>query len=206
MKRRIGLKLAVAVTALTLLASSSYAGKFNMVLNIGDKAPTWAGALGIDDKEHSLNEYKDAKLVVMVFTCNKCPVAVAYEDRLVTLQKEYKGKGVQFVAVNVNDAEADGLPKMKERAEEKGFNFPYLYDATQESARAYGATVTPHVFVLDPDRKVTYMGAVDDSQAPDKVTKQYLRDAIDAALAGTSAAVTETKQFGCGIGYKSKAK
>jgi peroxiredoxin len=205
MKRSIGLKLAVAATALLLLVSSTYAGKFNTVLNVGDKAPGWSGAIGIDDKQHSFNDYKD-KVVVMVFTCNKCPVAVAYEDRLVALQKEYKDKGVQFVAINVNEAEADSLPKMKERAEEKGFNFPYLYDASQASARAYGATVTPHVFVLDQDRKITYMGAVDDSQQPDKVTKQYLRDAINAALAGTSPEVTETKQFGCGIQYKRAAK
>jgi peroxiredoxin len=197
--------LAVAAVVVTL-ASSSFAGKFNTVLNIGDKAPTWTGAVGIDDKQHALADYKDSKVVVMVFTCNKCPVAIAYEDRLVALQKDYKEKGVQFVAVNVNDNEADGLAAMKVRAEEKGFNFPYLFDKSQVSARAYGATVTPHVFVLDQDRKVTYMGAVDDNQQPDKVTKQHLRDAIDAALAGTSPATTETKQFGCGINYKSAAK
>jgi peroxiredoxin len=206
MRRSFGLKLAAVAAALCVLATSSLAAEFNKVVNVGDKAPAWAGATGIDGKQHGLSDYKDAKVVVMVFTCNKCPVAIAYEDRLVALQKDYKAKGVQFVAVNVNDNEADGLPAMKVRAEEKGFNFPYLFDASQESARAYGATVTPHVFVLDQDRKITYMGAVDDNQSPDKVTKHHLRDAIDATLAGTSPAVKETKQFGCGIQYKSKAK
>lgn len=170
-------------------------------LKIGDAAPKWSGIVGIDDKEHSLSDYDKAKAIVLVFTCNHCPVAVAYEDRLVALQKDYQDKGVQLVAVNVNTLAADRLDKMKERAKAKGFSFPYLYDESQKIGRDYGATCTPHVFVLDKDRKLAYMGAIDDTQAANKVKKHYLRDALDAILAGEKPAKATTKQFGCGIKY-----
>lgn len=171
-------------------------------LKIGDAAPNFAGIIGIDDKEHGLADYQGAKLVVVAFTCNHCPVAVAYEDRLVALQKDYQAKGVQLVAVNVNTIADDRLDKMKERAAKKGFNFPYLYDATQKIGRDYGATVTPHVFVLDKDRKIAYVGAVDDNVEPDKVKSPHLRNALDALLAGKRPPQEVTKQFGCGIKYE----
>ena len=171
-------------------------------LKIGDAAANFAGIIGIDDKEHGLADYQGAKLVVVVFTCNHCPVAVAYEDRLVALQKDYQAKGVQLVAVNVNTIAADRLDKMKERAAKKGFNFPYLYDATQKIGRDYGATVTPHVFVLDKDRKIAYVGAVDDNVQPDKVKSPHLRNALDALLSGKKPPQEVTKQFGCGIKYE----
>ncbi len=173
-------------------------------VKIGDTAPKFAGIVGIDDKEHGLADFKDAKLVVLVFTCNHCPVAVAYEDRLVALQKDYKAKGVQVVAVNVNTIEADRLDKMKERAKAKKFNFPYLYDSTQKIGHDYGATVTPHVFVLNADRKVVYTGAVDDKMDAKEVKKRYLRDALDALLVGKTPPEAVTKQFGCGIRYEKK--
>jgi peroxiredoxin len=140
-------------------------------------------------------------LVVLVFTCNHCPVAVDYEDRLVDLQKDYKSQGVQVVAVNVNTIPPDRLDKMKERAEAKGFNFPYLYDESQEIGRNYGATCTPHVFVLDKSRKIAYMGAIDDSRKPDNVKDPYLRNALDALLAGKEPPKTVTREFGCSIKY-----
>ena len=140
--------------------------------------------------------------MVVAFICNHCPVAVAYEDRLVALQKDYQDKGVQVVAVNVNKLPADRLDKMKERAKAKQFNFPYLYDETQKIGRDYGATVTPHVFVFDSNRKLAYVGAVDDSKSPDKVTAHYLRDAIDALLAGKKPPKEVTQQFGCSIKYE----
>jgi peroxiredoxin len=176
-------------------------GKFNSTISIGEKAPDFSSLPGIDGKKHGLSEYKKAKAIVVVFTCNPCPVAQAYEDRLVELQKAYKKKGVQFVAICANDDKADALEKLKERAEEKKFNFPYLHDVDQKTGRAYGAAVTPHIFLLDRDRKIAYMGAVDDNQSPDKVSKHYLRDAIDAALSGKTPETTETRQFGCGIHY-----
>lgn len=171
-------------------------------VKIGDAAPDFSGIIGIDDQKHSLADYKDAKLVVLVFTCNHCPVAVAYEDRLVALQNDYKAKGVQVVAVNVNNLPADRLDQMKIRAEKKGFNFPYLYDPTQKMGHDYGATVTPHVFVLDGQRKIAYIGAIDDSQNPQKVTTHYLRDALDALLAGKEPPKAVTRQFGCSIKYE----
>ena len=151
--------LAVAA-AIILAAGGCYAAESK--LKIGDAAPGWSGIVGTDDQKHALADYKEAKLLVLVFTCNHCPVAQAYQDRLIAVQKDFQPKGVQVVAVNVNNIEADRLEAMKKRAKEKGFNFPYLYDATQKIGRDYGAAVTPHVFLLDKDRKIAYMGAVDD--------------------------------------------
>ncbi|MBN2473922.1 MAG: thioredoxin family protein [Pirellulales bacterium] len=171
-------------------------------LKVSDAAPPWAGIPGIDDKEHALADCKKAKAVVLVFTCNHCPVAVAYEDRLVALQKDYASKGVQVVAVCVNDLDQDRLPAMKKRAAEKKFNFPYIYDETQKIGRDYGATCTPHVFLLDQKRKIAYMGAIDDHNNPKKVEEHYLRDAIDAVLAGKEPPKPVTQQRGCGIKWK----
>ncbi len=140
----------------------------------------------------------------MVFTCNKCPVAVQYEDRIIALQKDYEEKGVQVVAINVQDNDADNLEKMKERAEQKGFNFPYLFDASQESGKAYGATRTPEVYLIDGEHKVVYKGGIDDSPDAEKVTKHHVRDAIDAVLAGSLPKEATTKAVGCGIRYTKK--
>lgn len=168
---------------------------------IGRPAPDFKDIVGIDGKKHGLADFKNAELVVVVFTCNHCPVAAAYEDRLVALQKDYQAKGVQLVAINVNNIPADRLDKMKERAEQKSFNFPYLYDATQRTGHDYGAMVTPHVFVLDRHRKIAYTGAVDDSQDAENVKTPHLRNALDALL--TDKPPQEiTQQFGCGIKYE----
>lgn len=195
--RLAGLAATVAVLGAVCLGCQGAAA-----VEIGDPAPDWEGIVGVDDEQHSLSDYKDAKLVVLVFICNHCPVAVAYEDRLVELQEDYENKGVQVVAVNVNNLPADRLGPMKERAKEKGFNFPYLYDETQQIGHDYGATVTPHVFVLDGDREIAYKGAIDDSMKPDGVSKHYLRSALDALLAGRKPPEQVTKQFGCGIKYE----
>ncbi len=169
---------------------------------IGEKAPDWSGIIGVDDAKHSLADYKKSKAIVLVFTCNHCPVAKAYEDRLVALQKDYKDKGVQVVAVNVNNMPADRLDKMKERAESKKFNFPYLYDSTQKIGLDYGATKTPEVYLLDQQRKLVYHGAIDDSKSPEKVKIRHLRDSIDAVLADKKPAKAEVKAMGCGIRYE----
>jgi peroxiredoxin len=171
-------------------------------LKVGDPSPVWKDLTGTDDKKHSLKDLADAKAVIVVFTCNHCPVAQAYEDRLVALEKDYHDKGVELVAINVNNMEADKLPAMKERAEEKGFKFAYLYDPSQAIGRAFGATVTPHAFVLDGKHRVAYMGAIDDSQQPSEVKEHYVRDAVDAILAGRAPEVATSKQFGCGIKYE----
>lgn len=191
--------LAIAVL---LMAANANAAK----LRIGDRAPDWNDLQGVDGKSHSLSDYKEAKVVVVVFTCNHCPVARAYEDRLVAFQRDYQDKGVQVVAINVNDTPNDRLAKMKERAKQRGFNFPYLFDPTQASARGYGATCTPHFFLLDGDRHLAYMGAMDDNIRADKAKQRYLRDAVDAVLEGKTPEKPVTQQRGCGIKWKKSAK
>ena len=197
------------------LAVLLVAGSCMAALQIGQKAPTFSGLAGVDGENHGLADYADAKAVVVVFTCNHCPVAKAYEDRLIALQADYKDKGVQVIAINSNSPKKvpqDSFEKMKERAAgqdlgnwrsgDKPFNFPYLVDATQEVAKAYGATCTPHVFVLDKDRNVAYMGAIDDNMSADKVNQQFLRNALDAILADKQPEPAVTKQFGCGIKWE----
>lgn len=202
MNRRTWLVLAGGVCCVAV-AACARAGKFYEGPSIGDAAPDFANLVGTDDKQHSLGEYASAKAVVVIFTCNHCPVAIANEDRIIALQKDYADKGVQVVAINVNNLPEDTLEPMKVRAAEKKFNFPYLYDSSQKSARAFGAAVTPHVYLLDGQRKIAYMGAIDDSAVePEKVSKQYLRDALDAVLAGTAPMRPETKAAGCGIKYE----
>jgi thiol-disulfide isomerase/thioredoxin len=169
---------------------------------VGEAAPTWKDLEGIDGKKHSLADIKDAKGVIVVFTCNHCPVAQAYEDRIVALANDYKNKGVELVAINVNNMEQDKLPAMKERAEAKGFEFDYLYDPSQAIGRAFGAMVTPHAFLLDGQKNLVYAGAIDDNMEIDKVEKQYLRDAVDAVLEGSKPETGSTKPVGCGIRYE----
>jgi peroxiredoxin len=196
------LGFAAALLAIQTAGGCYAAGEKSKKLNIGDAAPAWSGLVGTDDQKHGLADIKDAKLVVLVFLCNHCPVANAYEERLIALAKDYQPKGVRLVAVNVNNIPPDRLEPMKKRAGEKGYNFPYLYDSSQKIGHDYGATVTPHVFVLDKDRKIAYMGAVDDSQNADKVKTHFLRDALDALLEGKTPAKTVTQQFGCSIKYE----
>ena len=194
--------LAIAVLIVTLAASAAVAGRFNKVLSVGDPAPAWTSTTGTDGKQHSLDDYKSAKVIVAVFTCNHCPVAQQYEERLIELQRDYQGKGVQVVAICVNAGEEDNLSAMQERAKERKFNFPYLSDPSQAAGKLYGSQKTPEAFVLDADRKIVYMGAIDDNwMAADDVKKPYLRNAIDAALEGRKLEVQEMRATGCGIEY-----
>ncbi|MBO6933882.1 MAG: thioredoxin family protein [Deltaproteobacteria bacterium] len=175
-------------------------------LPLGSSAPRFEGLMGTDGARHGLDDYADAKVLVVVFTCNHCPYAVAYEDRLVALHRDYASKGVQIVAINPNDAERypdDSLPEMEKRAADKGFEFPYLQDETQEVARAYQAVCTPDPFVFDSDRKLVYAGRIDDSwRDPSAVTTRDLRIALDAVLAGDSVPVEPTPAMGCSIKWK----
>jgi len=176
--------------------------KFNKVLTIGDKAPAWSDLPGVDGKRHDLSEYREAKVVVLVFTCNHCPVSRKYEERLIQLAGE-RGKQLQIVAISVSHNSADRLDKMKVRAAESKLPYPYLYDESQQSARAYGATVTPHFFVLDTERRIAYMGAFDDNfMDPEKAEKHFLTDAVEAVLAGKVPPVKESLQRGCAIDYE----
>ena len=167
-------------------------------VEIGAAGPDFK-VTGTDGKEYTLESFKDSDVVVVVFTCNFCPVAVAYEDRFIEFNKQYEGKKVTFVAINANN-QSEGLSEMQKRAEEKGFNFVYAFDETGKSAKEYGARVTPHIFILDKERKVAYRGSYDDKQ--DGPTVAYVPNAVDALLAGKAVDVTSTKAFGCGIKVK----
>lgn len=191
-----------------VLPAFTHAGKFNEVLSLGDKAPAWKDLVdAVTGKKHSLADLKDADVVVVVFTCNSCPVATDYEDRILKLAENYgvgadgkKGK-VALVAINVNKVKTDLPPAMKQRAEKKKYSFPYLFDETQQIARDYGAIITPEFFVLNRDRHVVYMGAMDDNSDVAKVKESYLNPAVEAALAGKQPATAETRPVGCRIRY-----
>ena len=196
--------LACSLAICVLAASSLSAAKFNKKVDLGDQPAAWKNLQGVDGKSHSLGDYKDAEVLVVAFTCNHCPVANAYEARFNALVESFKGKKVKFVAISVSDSEVDSLENMADRSKEKGYKFDYLQDLSQDSARAYGALVTPHMYVLDKDRKIAYMGAFDDSMNPAKVEKHYVKDAVNALLKGKQPEIKESLQFGCGIQYKRK--
>jgi peroxiredoxin len=189
----------VVFLSVVLAASAATAGQYNAVRNIGDAGPAWKDLPGTDDKKHSLADL-DKKVVVVVFTCNSCPAATDYEDRIIALAKKYADR-VALVAINVNRTPADSLEKMKKRAEEKQFPFPYLFDETQQIAKDYGAAFTPEFFVLGPDRKIVYMGGMDDNSNPAETKVTYLAPAVEAALAGTQPAVAEAVARGCRIRF-----
>lgn len=172
---------------------------------LGTTAPPFA-LLGVDGETRSLDSFSDAGLLVIVFTCNHCPYAIASEDRLIELQADYADKGVQVVAINPNDAKNypdDSYDAMKVRAAEKGFNFPYLHDETQEVARAYDAACTPDIFVFDKNRALLYNGRIDDNwKEHDKVTRNDLRAVLDAALEGKSVDFDHVPSMGCSIKWK----
>jgi peroxiredoxin len=176
-----------------------------MSLQIGDPAPAFS-LPGTDGRAHSLDTLSDKPVLVVVFSCNHCPYVQAYEDRLVALQRDYAGRGIQVIAINSNDDvnyPEDGFEQMVARARDKGFNFPYLRDASQAVARAYGATHTPQLFVFDRARRLRYTGKIDDNwQNPQAVTRRFLRDAIDALLADRAPAEPQTHAIGCTIKWK----
>lgn len=171
-------------------------------IEVGKPAPAWKDLPGTDGKKHSLADLEDAKVIVVAFTCNHCPVAQAYESRFADFAKTYSDKGVAFVAISVNNLDEDKMPAMIERAKEKGFPFDYLHDESQKIGREYGATKTPQLFVLDADRAVAYSGAFDNKMDEKSVTEHYVADAVDALLAGKALERTKTPAHGCGIKYE----
>jgi peroxiredoxin len=193
----------VVVTVILAMSWSrlAIAGEYNPVLDIGDKAPDWKELPGVDGKKHSLSDLMKRDVVVLAFICNSCPYAVDYENRLIAFAKKHSGRKskVSLIAVNVNKVDEDLPPKMKAKAEAKGFKFSYLFDETQQIAKDYGAGFTPEFFVLNKDRKVVYMGAMDDSPNADKVKRHYVEEAVAAALAGKLPEVRETVPIGCRI-------
>jgi peroxiredoxin len=184
-------------------------------LPIGASAPDFK-LPGVDGREHALKDFADAHILVVVFTCNHCPTAQAYEDRIIRLHADYKGKGVALVAISPNDPKAvrldelgytdlsDSLEEMKLRAKERKFAFPYLYDGeTQKTALAYGVLATPQVFVFDRERRLRYVGRIDDSDVKE-VQSHDTRNAIDALLAGKPVPVERTRVFGCSTKWADK--
>lgn len=196
------IRMAFTVVAAVLLGGNADAGQYNRVLDIGDQAPEWQDLPGVDDQKHSFDELSRFPVVVVVFTCNSCPYAVDVEDRLVKLHKQYSQRGVGLIAINVNKVEEDRLPAMKEKATTKGFKFPYLFDESQKIARDYGAQYTPEFFVLDRQRKVVYMGSLDDSPDGKSVHASYVAAAVNAALEGDQPEVTESVPIGCRVRFE----
>ncbi|GAK94803.1 alkyl hydroperoxide reductase and/or thiol-specific antioxidant family (AhpC/TSA) protein [Nonlabens ulvanivorans] len=172
---------------------------------IGDKATDFS-LMNIDGKMISLKDYDNAKGFIVIFTCNHCPYSVAYEDRIIALDKEFKEQGYPVIAINPNNPEAypeDSYDNMKIRAKEKGFTFPYLFDAGQKIYPQYGATKTPHVFLLQKEGTsniVKYIGAIDDNHKDANAIKNdYLRDAVTNLIKGQEIKMTKTVAIGCSI-------
>lgn len=177
----------------------------NKGYEVGDAATDFK-LENIDGKMVSLSDYEDAKGFIVIFTCNTCPYAVANEDRIIALDKKYKPKGYPVIAINPNNPKAqpdDTMGKMKQKAKVKGFTFPYLVDKGQKIYPQYGATKTPHTYILekkDRDYIVQYIGAIDDSSRDENAVKEkYVEKAVDALLAGQKPEVTSTKAIGCSI-------
>lgn len=172
---------------------------------LGTPAPDFS-LPGVDGETYSLASFADARALVVVFTCNHCPYAKAAEDRLIEIQRDYAPSGVQLVAINPNDAGShpdDGFERMKARAREKSFNFPYLRDESQEVAQAYDAACTPDIFVFDADRTLRYNGRIDDNwQDPSAVERQDLRRALDRVLEGQEPDFDVVPSMGCNIKWK----
>jgi peroxiredoxin len=176
-------------------------------LELGAKAPDFT-LKGVDGKMHGLADYADKKAVAIIVSCNHCPVAIQYEDRMVEIQRDYAGKGVQFIVINPNETDGhptDSFEHMVERATAKGYNFPYLRDETQEIAKAYGAVRTPEVFLLGPDRTLVYHGRIDDNpDNPAAVKRHDLREALDEVLAGKPVSLPDTPPVGCTVKWWGK--
>jgi len=176
--------------------------------DVGDSATDFK-LKNVDGRIVSLANYKDAKGFIIVFDCNTCPYSRAYDERIVALSKKYAPQDFPLIAINANDPESssgDSFDNMVKDARRKGYDFPYLVDETQGVAKAYGATNTPHVFVLIKNRSnltVAYIGTIDDNaRNPSDVKKKYVENAVDALLAGKPVTTTKTRAVGCGIKWK----
>ncbi len=195
------LKIILLLTVVTI--STAFSLKTDKGYKVGDTIENFT-LKNVDDKMVSLSDYKEVKGFIIVFTCNMCPYSVANEDRIIALDMKYKKLGYPVIAINPNDPRAskgDGFEDMKVRAAEKKFTFPYLFDEGQKVYPKFGATRTPHVYVVSkPNMKVEYIGAIDNSSKnPNKVTEKYTEDVVDALLAGKKPKKTETRAIGCSI-------
>ena len=175
------------------------------MLALGTPAPPFE-LPATDGRTHSLDSFKDAAALLIVFTCNHCPYAKAVEDRLIAIGRDFKDRGLAVALINSNDAgnyPEDGFDNMKRRAEAKGFPFPYLFDETQQTARAYQAACTPDPFLFDAERRLVYRGRIDDNwQDPGRIKRHDLRDAIEATLSGQPVSPEQFVSLGCNIKWK----
>lgn len=207
MKKNILLVFGLIAVAAMLFASGNKEEivKTKVGFKVGDKATDFK-LKNVDGKTISMADYKEAKGFIVVFTCNTCPFSKMYEKRIDLLNQKYASQGFPVIAINSNDVTkqpGDSFEEMTKRAEEKGYSFPYLYDESQAVATAYGATRTPHVYVLDKSFKVSYIGAIDDNHKDaDAVTKKYVEDAVDSMLDGKPVITKSTKAIGCTIKWK----
>lgn len=195
----------VVVCAVFAVATAFTLATDNRGYDIGDAATDYK-LENVDGKMVSLSDYEDAKGFIVIFTCNTCPYAVANEDRIIALDNKYKAKGYPVIAINPNDPAAqpdDTMEKMQAKAKEKGFTFPYLMDKGQKIYPQYGATKTPHTYILQKAEGkfiVEYIGAIDNSSRDESaVTERYVEDAVDALLSGEKPKVKTTKAIGCSI-------
>jgi peroxiredoxin len=174
-------------------------------LHAGDSAPPFS-LPGVDGKTWSLSDFKDSPFLVVTFWCNHCPYVQAWEGRTIELQKEFAPKGVRFVLISSNDDQSypdDRFERMVARAKEKGYPFPYLRDDSQDVAHAYGALVTPHPMLFGPDRRLLFQGRIDDNHSnPKGVKRRFLREALEAAIAGRPIRETELPVLGCSVKWR----
>lgn len=213
--RRIGFHLLAFLTTLLEVCAADFQP---VTLAVGSSAPDF-NLPAVDGRSYGLKDFASAKVLVVIFTCNHCPSAQYYEERIKKFVTDYEHKGVAVVAIMPNDPKAvrldelgytdlsDTFEEMKIRAKDRGFNFPYLYDGDSEAvAHAYGPVATPHVFIFDAARKLRYAGAFDDAERAQNVKKIYARDAVEALRAGQEPAVTRTKVVGCSVKWAVKAE
>jgi peroxiredoxin len=199
-------KVVLSFVAVSAIALPALAGKYNKVVSVGDKAPTFSGLPAVYNGEDTSVSLPDLKedVVVLVFLANHCPVVQAYEDRIIEFTKDYKDKSVRVVGISVSRQAIDKIPGIKDYMKEHKSNYVYAYDESQEVGRAYGATNTPQFFVLDKERKIRYTGAMDNNSTEAKATKNYVRDAVDALLSAKAPEVDETRAVGCNVSYARK--
>jgi len=203
------MRIIVYALALLLITTTLEvrAGKYNPTKNPGDQVPGFKELPGVDGKKHSFTDYQKAKVKLIVFTCNSCPYAVDYEDRLNNFYDRYCKEGkVALIAINSNRTPADSLEKMKQRAKEKKFRFAYLFDQSQQLARQYGALRTPEFYVLDSKNRIVYMGTFDDNTKANQVKQKYVEQAVRALLEGKEVGIQETPPIGCLIRFKRSRK
>lgn len=174
----------------------------SMAAEIGGDAPVWRYLQGADGKLHSSADYKDSEIIVVAFLCNKCPCVKGYEARFNQFVDDFAGRGVKFVGINSSIGQLENLDTMKQRASIGKFKFDYLRDESQKVARGFAATSTPHIFILDKQRKVVYSGAFDDNRSEALVMHHFVIDNVNAMLNGESVPVAKTQQFGCTITYR----